>query len=150
MENRTQTIEELNDILERNYDSVAGYEKAAENVKNSRLKNYLTREMIARKEFIKELAAEVLNLGGTPKSSGTIEGTFHRAWIDFKSAISFENDESVLEACITGEAFCLKEYSDLLEEKHLPESTRRLLSKQKEDINVSLRTLEIKEERIDE
>jgi len=149
MENRKEIIEELNDILERNYDSVEGFRKAAENANDNRLMGYFNKQVLKRKDYIGDLTAEVRSLGGEPKESGTIEGTFHRAWIDFKSAVSFENDESVIEACITGEKKCIEEYNDLLEETHLPGSTRLLLNKQKMGVEASVRSLELKEDEYD-
>lgn len=149
MENRKETIEELNDILERNYDSVAGFRKAAERANDNRLMGYFNEQVLKRQDYIDQLTAEVRNLGGEPKESGTVEGTLHRAWIDFKSAISFENDEEVIEACMTGEKKCIEEYNDLLEETHLPASTRQLLTQQKMGVIKSLASLQLKEEQYD-
>lgn len=149
MTDRKEIVEELNDILERNYDAVEGYRKAAENAKANKLMGWLNEQVIERKTFISELAAEVRSLGGTPKESGTVEGTLHRTWIDFKTALSFENDEDVVEACITGEKKCIEEYNDLLEESNVPVSTRTLLTKQKLAVQKALSILEVKEEMLD-
>lgn len=150
MENHEKTIEELNDILEKTYDAIAGFRKAAENAKDTRLMGYFNEQVLTREQFSHELAAEVRNLGGTPKTSGTLQGNFHRAWMDVKTALSLESDEGVLEACITGEKNCIGEYNDLLEESHLPVSTRSLLNKQKARVEVTLRQLEAKEEAYDQ
>lgn len=150
MENRSETIEELNDILERTYDSIEGYRKAAENATENKLMGYFNDQVITRKGYIDELTAEVKRLGGTPKDSGTVEGTLHRAWIDFKTALSFEKDEDIVEACIVGEKKCIEEYNDLMEEGHIPLVTRELLTRQKLGVQKALVELEVKEEMLDD
>ena len=149
MADYSEVIEELNDVLERNYDSVEGYRKAAENANSNQLMGWFNEQVIARKKHIDELTAEVRRLGGDPKDSGTVEGTLHRAWIDFKTALSFEEDEDIVEACITGEKKCIEEYDDLLEERNVPAETRAILTRQKADVQRALSALKIKEEVLD-
>ena len=109
MENRKKTIEELNDILEKNYDAVNGYRKAAENAVgvtpsvDTTLMSFFNRQVKERQVFVDELKNEIRSLGGEPKEDGSVVGTLHRFWIDFKTAFSMDKEESILEACITGE-----------------------------------------------
>lgn len=155
MENREKAIEELNDILEKNYDAVEGYRKAAENAAqatsafDNSLMSFFNRQVNERKVFIDELKAEVRSLGGEPKDDGSIAGAMHRFWIDFKTAFSTEEEESILEACITGEEKCLEEYDDLLEENYVPITTRALLQRQRAMIQATLNHVKIKEELAD-
>lgn len=148
MKDHSEIIEELNDILERNYDAVKGFQTAAEKVNDVQLMGYFNNQVITRKKFIKEISSEVHNLGGEPKTSGTIEGTMHRAWMNIKDGFSFgdDNREELIEECIRGEKECIEEYNDLLEEIHLPVSTRSILTEQKMDIEKTLASLEVKEE----
>ncbi len=146
MENRKDTIEELNDILAKTHDSVEGFREAAANVNDNRLMSYFNEQVITRKAFVTELEREIRSLGGEPAEDGTIAGTLHRGWINFKSSFSTDNTEEVLEECIRGEKNCIEEYDDLLEETHLPISTRQLLIKQKLMVEKTLLGLEIKEE----
>lgn len=150
MEDRKEIIEELNDVLEKNYDSLNGYRKAAEDARDNLLMGYLNKQVLIRKEFIDELTTEVRALGGEPKTSGTAQGVMHRAWIDFKTALSLEKDEDVIEECIRGEKNCIEEYNDFLEESNVPVSTRTLLTKQKSIIEKVLVELEVKEEEYDD
>ena len=149
MENRDRTIEELNDILAKNYDGLAGYRKAAEKSKNTFLMGYFNRRVNERKIFIDELTSEVRALGGEPTDDGTIQGTAHRMWLNLKAGFSDDNSEELLEECITGEKNALEEYDDLLEENYVPASTRTLLNKQKRMIQKALMELERQEEIVD-
>lgn len=149
MQNREKTIEELNDILAKNYDALQGYRKAAERTKDNYLMGYFNNRAIERQEFIDELRTEVRSLGGEPTDDGTFQGSAHRVWINFKSALSFDDDEAILEECIRGEKNAIEEYDDLLEETHVPHSTRSLLHRQKTKIQEVLREIKMKEEVLD-
>lgn len=146
MENRKKTVEELNDILEKTHDSVQGFQKASEKTEDSMLKNYFNQQATTRQRFADELSAEVRSLGGEPKTSGTVKGSLHRSWMNFKAAFSSDNNEELLEEAIRGEKSCIEEYNDLLEETYVPASTRQLLEKQKRSVESTLADLERKEE----
>jgi uncharacterized protein (TIGR02284 family) len=149
MKDQAEIIEELNDVVKKNYDALNGYLKAAENVNNGSLKSFFNNQANQRRTFINELQSEVRTLGGEPATDGTFQGSVHRSWIDFKSALSANNEESVLEACITGEKNCIGEYNDILEESGLPTSTRNVLERQKSSVQSALNQVQAKEERWD-
>ncbi len=146
MQNHRKIIEELNDIIEKNYDAVRGYRKVADYANETRLINFFNGQARERERFITELQNEVRSLGGTPETDGSNKGSLHRAWIDFKTALSFDKEESVLEACITGEKNSINEYDDLLGESALPSTTRTLLMSQKQAVQSALRQIETEEE----
>lgn len=157
MENRKETIEELNEILEKNYDAVHGYRKAAERAtkattpSDNSLMSFFNRQVNERQGFVEELKAEIRALGGTPEEDGSLAGTAHRFWIDFKTALSFDKEESILEACIKGEEECIEEYDDLLKETdvHVPSTTRALLERQRAVVQATLNHVKLKEELMD-
>ena len=70
MKERNEIIEELNDVLEKTYDSVRGYQKAAEKAEDNRLMGYFNEQVLTRKKFVNELTQEVRSLGGEPKEEG--------------------------------------------------------------------------------
>ena len=146
MQNHRKIIDELNDIIQKNYDAVKGYRKVAEHANETRLVNFFNSQARERERFITDLQNEVRSLGGTPEKDGSNKGSLHRAWIDFKTALSFDKEESVLEACITGEKNSINEYNDLLEESGLPSTTRTLLMSQKQAVASALRQIETEEE----
>jgi len=148
MENNLEIIEELNDILQKNYDAVNGFQTAAEKVNDIKLMGYFNEQVIARKRFIMELSNEIKLLGGEPTESGSVAGTMHRAWMNIKQGFNYNDDnrEELIEECIRGEKQCIDEYNDLLEEKTMGASTRQLLNRQKAEVVSTLAELEIKEE----
>lgn len=146
MQQHSEIIEELNDIIEKSYDAVKGYRKAIDKVKDSNLISFFNRQINERERFISELQQEVRSLGGEPDAHGSTSGSLHRAWIDVKSMFSMDKEESVLEACITGEKNAIGEYNDLLEERGLPESTRSMLVRQRNAVETALREVQAQEE----
>ncbi|MBT8284180.1 MAG: DUF2383 domain-containing protein, partial [Flavobacteriaceae bacterium] len=80
--------------------------------------------------------------------SGSIKGDFHRAWMKFISTVSSNETEKLLDEVERGEKKILSAYKDLLENKEwiLPNSTRDLLSKQRDAIEKALETSRMYEE----
>lgn len=142
MSTYTETISsKLNDLLERTYDAEKGFRKAAENTEHAYLKRYFERKSLERKNFALELNNEIRSFGETPETSGSIEGTAHRAWMDVKALFSSDNDESMLEEAIRGENTALNDYNDVINDHGLPMSTQSILIKQRDTIATDLKAI---------
>lgn len=131
----------LNGLLERIHDGEKGFKKASEHTDHFFLKGYFEKKSKERFNFGNELKNEISMYGVHDDESGSFEGAAHRTWMDIKAFFSIDNDESMLEAAITGEKAALEEYNDILKESTLPLSTRAILLKQKEAIEDDLRTI---------
>jgi uncharacterized protein (TIGR02284 family) len=135
----------LNQLLEKTYDAEKGFNKAAENTENESLANYFTSKAEERYSFGKQLKEEIKSFNAEINKGGSTTGTVHRAWMDVKALFSMETEESMLEEAIRGEKAAIKEYDDILAETSLPESTKTILTSQKQKIEYGLsniRTLE--------
>ncbi|WP_299216267.1 PA2169 family four-helix-bundle protein [uncultured Aquimarina sp.] len=124
----------LNDLLEKTYDAEKGFKKAAENTNHSGLKNYFNQKAQERYDFGHELKTELKSVGQEIEKGGSIAGSAHRAWMDVKSFLSSDNEESMLEEAIRGEKSALEEYNDVLSETTLPPTTQTVLTQQKNKI----------------
>ncbi|WP_298318479.1 PA2169 family four-helix-bundle protein [uncultured Aquimarina sp.] len=124
----------LNDLLEKTYDAEKGFKKAAENTNHSGLKNYFNQKAQERYDFGHELKTELTSVGQEIEKGGSIAGSAHRAWMDAKSFLSSDNEESMLEEAIRGEKSALEEYNDVLSETTLPPTTQTVLTQQKNKI----------------
>ncbi len=124
----------LNDLLEKTYDAEKGFKKAAENSNHSGLKNYFNQKAQERYDFGHELKTELKSVGQEIDKGGSIAGSAHRAWMDVKSFLSSNNEESMLEEAIRGEKSALEEYNDVLSETTLPPTTQTVLTQQKNKI----------------
>ena len=146
MARHSKMIEELNDVLEKNYDAEKGYRKAAEEVHNQRLQTFFREKSTERSKFGDELKAEIRSLGGDPEQSGSTKGSLHRGWIDFKSSLSSDNEEAVLEEVERGEKAALKDYRELIHDKDVPVSTRQMIERQCDRIEATLSRVDAMED----
>lgn len=146
MEENKRVINILNDLLEKNYDAERGYRSAAENVKNARLSDFLLQNADIRQGFAVDLAEEILELGGKPVSDSSTLSDLHRAWISFKSALSANEEEAILNECIRGEEAALNDYNQALKSERLDDSTTVLLEDHRGQIVLAISELENLEE----
>ena len=142
-----EVSEQLNGILEKNYDAEKGYRTAAENASSESLKLFFDRKSTERKVFGKQLAAEIATFGKVPEKNGSAKGTAHRAWMNTKAFFTPDNDEAMLEEAIRGEKASIEEYNEVLSDTkvHLPKSTTNILKIQRDTIlsdSNAIKTLE--------
>jgi uncharacterized protein (TIGR02284 family) len=142
METSKELINDLNGILEKHNDAVRGYDEAAEKAKSPALKTFLQRNAGTRKSFATDLKQEVASLGGDPETSTSTAADLHRGWINFKSALTSDKDEAVLEECIRGEEAALKEYDSVLKDYEVPQGLRSKLQDQRNQIQQAKTELE--------
>lgn len=131
MKTRHELASELNEVLERNYDAVNGYQDAARDVENEVLREYLIKQAAERVRFGKEICDEIIHLGGAPVEEGSALGVLHRTWMNFKTNLSHNNEKEVCDECIRGENAAIEQYNDLLEEQELSGRLRAELEQHK-------------------
>lgn len=132
------TVNVLQGILEKNYDAEKGYKKAMQDAKNPALKGFLQKQAAQRSHFATAIDKELRDLGETPKESGSVTGSLHRAWIDIKSSVSGNDDEAVLEEVIRGEKASVDEYEDVMNNNTLAPQINSVLQTQLRDIQGTL------------
>lgn len=134
MSNTKKMAEDLNELLEKNYDSEMGFKKAAEDVKNSRLKEFFETKVKERYNFGHELKIEIKNLGEKPEKGTSVSGKAHHLWMDLKSAFSSDKEEMILEEVVKGERLAVEDYNKVINNSEFPPSTANLLIKQRNSI----------------
>lgn len=108
------------------------------------LRSYLRIQADKRKLFATQLLAEQKELNLTSRSfeKGSLEGKIHRGWMSFRSDLSFENDDAILEECIRGDKQCIKEYKEVWNDhKNIPSNLTATLSEQVAQIEQTLNTI---------
>ncbi|HEV7858790.1 MAG TPA: PA2169 family four-helix-bundle protein [Pyrinomonadaceae bacterium] len=105
-------ISTLNNLIETCKDGQYGFQTAAEGVKNSELKTLFGTYSQQRAKFAGELQNEVLRLGGDPEKTGSTAATFHRGWINIKSAVTGEDEHAVIAECERGEDSAVRNYEE--------------------------------------
>lgn len=142
-------VNNLQDLLEKNYDAEKGFTKAMKDAKNQNLKRFLQQQAAQRGRFVNELSQEIRNLNEEPKDSGSFTGNLHRTWIDMKSSISGNTDEAVLSECIRGEKASWEEYKDTLEKQNFPPTISGVLQNQATEIHTTLNRVKTLEDLAD-
>lgn len=135
------TIENLQKILKRCYDSEEGYKLASEKVDEPYFKGLFLSISGTRAEFAKEIFEEITRLGGDPTYTTSIKGDLHRTWIDIRAAFTKNNEELIIEECIRGEESMLEDYEEAFKDIHLPTDIGSMLSKQMTSIRADLNRL---------
>ncbi|WP_027125560.1 ferritin-like domain-containing protein [Gelidibacter mesophilus] len=132
------TVNVLQNILEKNYDAEKGYSKAMQDAKTPALKSFLKQQAVQRSGFANAIDNELRQLNEKPKESGSITGSLHRAWIDIKSSVAGNDDEAVLEEVIRGEKASVEEYEDVMKKHTLAPQVNSILQSQLRDIQSTL------------
>lgn len=134
MEDRSKAVIKLNQLLEKNYDAEKGYKEAAENTDNTLLKNILKSEAEKRHNFGIKLKDEIAKLGGMPEKEDSTASKIHRTWIDVKTALAGNSDQSIIEECRRGDEAAIEEYESVLKDSELTDSSRKTVQQQREEI----------------
>ncbi|WP_194768423.1 ferritin-like domain-containing protein [Tamlana sp. I1] len=139
--NNTETVEVLQELLQKNYDAEEGYKQVMVKTENVALKQWLQSKAKQRSSFATELDGKIRELHGEPVTSGSILGAAHRAWIDVKTTLSSDTDEAILEECLRGEKASVNEYEKQLEKVNSKTEVGNLLEHQLINIKLALNTV---------
>ena len=144
-----ETIDVLQELLQKNYDAEAGYKQVMTKAQNLPLKGWLQSKAQQRSAFATELDSKIRELHGEPVEDGSILGSAHRAWIDVKTTLSSDTDEAILEECIRGEKASVDEYETQLEKVRSYSEVNHLLHNQLTNIKIALNTVKTLEDIVD-
>ncbi len=144
-----EIVNNLQDLLEKNYDAEKGFTKAMKDAKDQNLKRFLQQQAAQRNRFVTELDQQLRSLNEQPKESGSLTGDLHRTWIDIKSSVAGNTDEAVFEECIRGEKASWKEYEEKLQNKNFPSNISGMLQNQATEIHNTLNRVKTLEDLAD-
>ena len=148
--NHDKLVDNLQDLLVKNYDAQKGFIKAMEDAESGNLKKFLQHQAAQRNRFATELDHQIRSLNEKPKESGSITGDLHRTWIDIKTAVAGNSDEAVLEECIRGEKASWNEYEEKLKEQNFPPNISSVLQNQASEIHNTLNRVKTLEDLADD
>ena len=116
MQDHTETIEVLNDLIRVCNDRISGYEKAIRDTQqeDTDLK-ILYAAMVAESHRMKiELATEVQELGGKVEQGTSPSGKMFRGWMEVKALFSGHDRQAILANCEAGEESAQRAYETAL------------------------------------
>ncbi len=134
MENTSETIDVLNDLVMINNDRIAGYEKALEELspEDADLKPLFENMIDESRQARISLGREVQVLGGTMAEGTMASGKIYRAWMDLKAVFTGHDRHAVLSNCEAGEDAAQKAYTHAMEEDNVPAFLKELISDQQQ------------------
>jgi uncharacterized protein (TIGR02284 family) len=132
-------VEKLNTLIAVNKDGEAGFRQAAENIGAPEVKGLFNGFADERKEFVKDMQMQVVDLGGDPQTVGTIVGTIFQGWTNLTSLISNQNDKALIEEGERVEEATVHAYQDVLQKSpDMPAGPRKLIESQYDKIQENL------------
>jgi len=128
----TEAVSTLNNLIETLKDGKNGFESAAQDVKDSRVKTVFLECAQERARLAGELQAEVRRLGGDPETSGSVSAAVHRGWINLKNALG-GGEKAINEEAERGEDVAVKSFEKALKE-NLPADVAGVVRRQYDQV----------------
>jgi uncharacterized protein (TIGR02284 family) len=125
---KSDIIDNLNDLIQITEDSHDGYSRSAEDAKDPDIKALFTDLSAQRESMVRELQNLVRQHGGEPKDSGTILAGAHRFFVDLKSAVTGKDRDSIIKEVERGESEAIRRYENVLS-KGLPADASAVVSR---------------------
>lgn len=97
MQNRTNDIEALNDLIETLIDSVNGYEEAADVANDPSIKASFHQLAQERRAIIRDFQSRVQMRGGDPEESGSFSAAAHRSFMNLRSLFQSDTKAAIAE-----------------------------------------------------
>lgn len=126
---KDDTISTLNNLIETSRDGEEGFRTSAEHARDAHLKSLFANRADSCAQAVQELQQVVQAQGGKPAQSSSMSGTLHRRWVDFKSAITGQDDVAILNEVERGEDVAVASYKKALA-MDLPSDIRNLVERQ--------------------
>lgn len=109
-----ETVEALQDLIEINLDSVAGFQQAADSIDHQGLQTLFRKVASERQMHADELKGFVRYNREEPEDSGSVAGAAHRQWLNLRAAINGGDPKVVLIEAERGEDAIKEKYEDLI------------------------------------
>jgi uncharacterized protein (TIGR02284 family) len=132
----------LNDVLQFLYDSTDCYEKNMENVSDNNLKELFAYLSQQRSQMVDEIKNEILELGGEPKTSGTLIGKVHELYENLKNMVTNGDLLTITKEIKRGENMLIECYKEAFK-IDLPEKTKSLMLNHLEQIGEELKRIDM-------
>tara|TARA_R100000935_G_C2809802_1_gene154443 strand:- start:102 stop:572 length:471 start_codon:yes stop_codon:yes gene_type:complete len=131
-------VQNLQELLVKNYDAHKGFIKAFKEARNKDLKDHLKIRAFLHQRNATEIDNLIHSLNETPLEEGSTVGRFHRIWMDVMIAITGHDDKTILEECLRGQKATLHEYKDKIKNFKFPENIKDILKKHLLELEMSL------------
>ena len=105
MTEHTKDTTTLNTLIATLLDSIDGYTKSAQDVKDRDLADRFNARARERQGAVAGLQAAVARQGGNPEDDGTLLAGAHRAFLNLKEAVTGTDDQAIVNEIERGEDY---------------------------------------------
>ena len=123
----------INELIETSKDGEKGFTKAANDTKDTQLREVFVECAQRCRLGAAQLQEQVRALGHEPETGGSVSGAIHRGWVEVKSALTGRDAKAILEECERGEDYAKARYADVLK-RDLPTQLREIVQRQYEGV----------------
>ena len=114
----------LNTLIATLLDSVDGYTKSAQDVKDRDLADRFNARARERQSAVAGLQAAVARLGGNPEDDGTLLAGAHRAFLSLKEVVTGSDDQAIINEIERGEDYLKGKFEAALKNVDLAPEAR--------------------------
>lgn len=122
-------VKVLNSLIETTIDSVDGYEKAAEETKNTEFRRIFEERTFERREVCNGLRDEVRRMGGKPEDDGSMLAGAHRVFLKLRETVMGGDDKQVIDEVERGEDFIKAKFEKAMNDQDLTPAAREAVSR---------------------
>lgn len=126
-DSHNKLVQNLQELLAKNYDANKGFIKAMKEAKAPDLKEYLKVRALIHHKYATQLDKLIHSLNENPIEEGSAVGRFHRVWMDVMRQLSGNNDETIFDECLRGQAATIREYNNKLQHYNFPSEIKQVL-----------------------
>lgn len=119
-ESHKKITQNLQDLLEKNYEAENDYRTAQERAEKKSLKEFFKKQAVRRNHFATEIDRQLHSINERPKDPDLAMGILSKTWINLKSSIGKDKDKILLEECLRGEKNSVEEYEKVLRKEKFP------------------------------
>ena len=127
MAEHNSEITTLNTLIATLLDSVDGYSKSAEDVRNPDLREGFLARARERQGVVGDLQAAVARCGGNPEDDSSTMGGIHRAFLNLKQAVAGNDDTAILNEVERGEDYLKEKFEAALQMDDLGPEARQAI-----------------------
>lgn len=133
----------INNLIMKNNDIHQKYLDLAFETKIITLRGLLRKLAEKRRIFSMQLAVGLkdFDISSEVDYDGSLMGALERGWLNLKTSVSMETDESLLAECVRAETATLEEYENTIKQEGLSEKLVTVLQQHMEETEASLRKL---------
>lgn len=129
-ETHKQLVQNLQELLAKNYDANKGFKTAMKEARDPNLKEYLKVQALIHHRYATQLDKIIHSLNAVPIKEGSAAGRVHRVWMNVILSINGHEDKTVFEECQRGQKATLKEYQTKLKENKFPAEIKEIIKRQ--------------------